>query len=289
MKIELKEIVEINGKKVLRVTTVDERWYIDLEVKDRPFPSMTWISGYYPKGKGFYIWLSQHGWDEAQAITQDAADKGSRVHHAIDALFKGATLHMEDRFPDSEGVEGEFSLEEWECVMAVNDWWNEMKKLGAVDMNQAEKTVYNRTLWYAGTQDRKIKIPAQKVPVKVKKGEEPRFEIIPEQRWIFDFKTGQNVWPSHEIQLTGYKHCDGNEDVTHLGIVQIGYRANKRGWKVTEVQDQPALLNAAYTIWKKENDGKKPSQKDYPISISFVDGETYIQLDTEASRESNPA
>ena len=272
MKIEYREIIEKDGKKFLRVTTPSERWYIDQEQKDKPFPSVTWIAGCYPKGIGFYRWLANHGWEESQAIKEAAAEKGGRVHRAIDALFGGAELQITDKFPDNDGVEAEFTLEEWECLMSFRDWWMTLKEQGAESI-EGEKTIFNHSLWYAGTMDRKVRIG--------------------EDVWIFDFKTGQNVWPEHEIQLTAYKHCEGNEDCTRLGIVQIGYRANKRGWKQTEVVDQPELLNAAYTIWVKENSTKVVPEKDYPLSLSLTEpvgaGDPAIAVGGGVSGDGTPA
>ena len=55
----------------------------------------------------------------------------------------------------------------------------------------------------------------------------------------------------------------------HLGILQVGYRRNKAGWKLTEVEDQFPLFLAAKQIWAKECEGVEPFKKDYPLSITL--------------------
>jgi hypothetical protein len=54
-----------------------------------------------------------------------------------------------------------------------------------------------------------------------------------------------------------------------LGILQVGYKRNKNGFKFTEVEDQYPLFLATREIWKKETSGQRPLQKDYPLEISL--------------------
>jgi hypothetical protein len=58
-------------------------------------PSVTWITGHYPKGVQFYKWLAEHGWDESQAIKQAAGDNGSKVHDAISAILRGEEVRID--------------------------------------------------------------------------------------------------------------------------------------------------------------------------------------------------
>lgn len=88
----MKKIIRITDEKrgIVQVTTSDERWYLkpstdpvtELPVY-KPVPSSTWIAEHWPKGIGFYRWLADKGWDEAEAIKAAAGDKGSAVHNAI--------------------------------------------------------------------------------------------------------------------------------------------------------------------------------------------------------------
>ena len=112
MKIEIKKTKDNN---IIQITTLDERWYHILDA-DKFVPSSTWICDYYPKGTAFYKWLAEHGWDEAESIKNAAAEKGSKVHRAIEALLKGAEIHLNDVFPDSNGEQGELTVEEWKSI-----------------------------------------------------------------------------------------------------------------------------------------------------------------------------
>jgi len=243
VKIEIKKTKDNN---IIQITTLDERWYHILDV-DKFVPSSTWICDYYPKGIAFYKWLAEHGWDEAEAIKNAAAEKGSKVHRAIEALLKGAEIHLNDVFPDSNGEQGELTVEEWEAIISFYDWWKEAKPR----LITFEQVVYNEEQNYAGTLDLICEIEG---------------EI-----WIVDFKTSQYIWPSHELQVSSYFHADEIK-AQKMAILQIGYRKNKRGFKFTEVEDKFPLFLAAKQIWASENDGKQPKQKDYPQSLTLKEG-----------------
>lgn len=65
MKKLIRETDEKRG--IVQITVADERWYMK-PGKDpetgiptyKPVPSVTWISGFWPKGIGFYKWLAEH-------------------------------------------------------------------------------------------------------------------------------------------------------------------------------------------------------------------------------------
>jgi hypothetical protein len=241
MKVEIKKTKE-NG--TIQITTIDERWYYR-EKDEKIVPSSTWISGYYPKGTPFYKWLAEKGWDEAEAIKSAAGDKGSKVHRAIELLLTGNTINMDDAIAANDGPVTELTKEEWECLMAFCSWFNEMKP----EVIATEQVVWNEDVGYAGTLDFLCKIDG----------------VV----FLVDFKTSQNLWPEHELQLSSYKHALV-EQPEKMAVLQIGYRRNKKGWKFTEIEDKFDLFLAAKQIWWNENKNVTPKTKDYPPSLSLI-------------------
>ena len=253
----------------VQVTTVDERWYTRQGTNPQTglpevqfIPSVTWIAGHYPKGIGFYKWLADKGWDESQALKVAAGDKGSRVHRAILDLIDGQTVPMDAKYQGSDEVEQELSLEEYDCLRSFTDWWAVCRPKTLA----RELTVFNDEVGYAGTLDW------------VGMLNRPPKGLSPGP-WLLDWKTSKDVWPEHEIQVSAYAHSDGLTLLRqvadgkvlpwHLGILQVGYRRNNAGWKLTEVQDQFPLFLAAKQIWAKECAGVSPAQKDYPLSLTL--------------------
>lgn len=254
-----KEIIEVDEKKgIFKVTTTDERFYsipstnpITGLPEFKFIPSVTWITGYVFKGLGYYRWLAEKGWDEAEAIKLEAGDKGSKIHQAIEQLIVGATVKLDDKFysPNADSDE-ELKPEEYASIMSFKTWYDEAKP----EFILQETTVISEKYNFAGTVDCVAKIG--------------------DQLYILDWKTSQYVWPSMEAQLSAYKQAlkemGRKVDGVKLAILQLGYRKNKKNFKFTEVEDQfENLFLPAQKFWEKDNKGKSPKQAEYPLSISL--------------------
>lgn len=227
---------------IVQITICDERWY---ELEGIFVPSVTWIADHYPKGTAFYKWLANHGWDEAESLKQAAGDKGSKVHNAIVDLIDGKTVKMTDSYyNETLDAQEELSLEEYEALMSFADWWKEAKPTVLAQ----DYIVWNQEKGYAGTVDLLCGIDGE--------------------NWLIDFKTSQYIWPSHELQISAYKHADTNE-IDKLAILQLGFRRNKRKWKLTEIEDKFDLFLAAKKVWQNENAGIEPKKRDYPVEIKL--------------------
>ena len=242
-------------RKIVQVTTTDERWYVR-ESKDpvtglpshKFVPSVTWICDHYPKGVGFYKWLANKGWDEAEAIKEAAGGRGSKVHQAVADLLDGLVVEMEAQYINPNTGLGEpLTLEEYEAILSFVSWF----KLTHPKVLGREMVVWNDQEEYAGTVDFLCEID--------------------KELWLIDFKTSKSVYPSHEMQVSAYKHAVPNWSKAKLGILQLGYARMKAGYKFTLVEDQFDLFLASKKIWAKETAGQSPKQKDYPLSVVLVE------------------
>lgn len=262
-----KEIREVDAKRgIVQVTTSDSRWYLKSSIDVvtglpiyKGVPSVTWVCGSYPKGIGFYRWLSEHGWDDSQAIKQAAGDKGSKVHNAISMILAGEEMRIDTKIMNpSTGQEEELTLEEVDCIKSFVDWKNENNPVSIA----WDVTVFSDKLEYAGTIDYICKIG--------------------DQVYIVDFKTSQYVWTEYELQVSAYKHALIEEsahpeaiplkevDYTNikLAVLQIGYNKNKAKYKWNEFEDAFDLFMNARAIWVREHGGETIKTRDYPIILS---------------------
>lgn len=246
----MNKIIKLVDKErgIMQLTTVDERYYIK-ENKNKKtgipefefVPSVTWITHFYPKGIQYMQWLAKKGWDEAETIKTEAGDKGTIVHHAVEKLLNEKTLKMEEKIVDRDGVEREMTPDEYAAVMSFATWYAEAKP----KILATETVVWGDG--FAGTVDLVVEIDGQK--------------------WIIDLKTSQSVWPSHEIQVSAYKHAAKSD--AKLAILQVGYKRNKAGFKFTDVEDKYELFLATKKVWENETSGDKVLQKDYPLIINI--------------------
>ncbi len=240
MKIEVRETKENN---IIQITTLDERWYMRKSDKVC-YPSSTWISSYYPKGVAFYKWLAEKGWDESIAIKNSAGNRGSKVHQALESYEIKKEIKMDDGFLNRDGKEEELTVEEWEAIISFDAWHKKFKP----KLIKNEHVVWCDEYKYAGTLDRLYEING---------------EI-----WLIEFKTSQQIWPEHEIQLSSYFYAADPKPVK-MGILQLGYKKNKVGYKFTELENKFELFLNAKKIWENENSEAKPKQKDYPTILTL--------------------
>lgn len=246
-------------KNIVQVTTLGERWYAipatDMKTGLPTFkylPSVTWICDFYPKGVGFYKWLADKGWDEAEALKESAGDKGSKVHQATELIDQGQELSIDASIinPRTEQEE-ELTKEEVDCILSFAQFLDEKNP----QLLCLETTVIGDN--YAGTIDRIYRIDG---------------EIF-----IVDLKTSQAIWETHKMQVSAYSHAkidyksmgitDDEWNKRKLAVLQVGYKKNGKGYKFTEVEDKYDLFLNAYKVWQNENPEAKPKQKDYPLIL----------------------
>lgn len=247
-------------KRILQVTTTDERWYVREGINQKTglptydyIPSVTWIAGFYPKGIAFYKWLANKGWDEAEAIKSAAGDKGSKVHLAIADLIDGKTIKINSKYLNkTTEKDEELTLEEYECIMSFADWFKKFKP----KVLEREFVVFNEEQKYAGTVDLYCKIK--------------------DKEYVIDLKTSQYIWPEHELQISAYKHAFTQP--VNIAILQLGYNKNKTfKFKFTETEDCFDVFLAAKQIWAKETEGIEPKQRDFPLEITLKPEEKKVE------------
>ncbi len=264
---EIREVVEVGGKQLIRLTTPDSRWYsqsvsVDGTAENRKWvyvPSVTWIidTG-YPKGKGFEFYLKTSGFN-ADEVVQLAGERGSIVHQACERIARGGSVSLSDKFENPEtGQQREISANEFHCAMTFAEWWeSERPEIIAI-----ERTVWSGKYNYCGTEDYVLRLKST------------NYKII----HVVDVKTSKNVYSSHELQVSALKHADsslprnaqGKVVGVKLGILQVGYTLNKKKqFKYTEVPDRFPLFLAAQKIWKHEAGSQKPHQRDYPMELKL--------------------
>ena len=270
MKKDIKEIITLDGKKVCRITTPDERFY-GKEITNpetgvpeiKWVPSVTWIKSYWYKSPYLIKWIADKGLTEAEAIRKEAGIKGDKIHQAAEDIDKGIGVKIDAPYLNKEtGEQEELTAEECEAILSYRDYIEKEKP----ELLANEMTVFSKEESeeeYTGTLDRIFAKGFDKDKV--------RQIILP------DIKSGQHLYKDMTIQLSAYSHADIDYEklgITEeewenrkLEILQVGYNKNKNGWKETEVSDRYDLFKLAYQTWKEENPEAKPKQRDFPLVI----------------------
>ena len=271
-----KEIVTVDRDKgVIRITTDDQRFYSKPgrdKVSGAPVmidvPSVTWITSYVTS-PFLDEWREAMGGEAADAYMKFRGSRGLKVHEACTMVMSGQVIDCErtlfyNELKDcAEGLTGS----EIECVIAFKDWYEAAtsgqlwekdkdaeKKGRRVLPSGFEVLGWNENLWhpddlYAGTLDIRAK--------RLDDGSEG----------VIDIKTSKGVYDSHRAQVKAYQRC--RPEFKWAGILRLG-ADSKRGWFYEEVDDRFfECFDNAYRDWKFRNNGVKPFQKDYPLTLSL--------------------
>lgn len=237
----------------VQITTVNERWYSCHG--GVYYPSVSWILQYFPKDKHFIEWVGKLGNDGAKDARDEAAGRGSRVHHGIERLISGETLRMDTPLGDGNGNEREPEPFEWERLMGFAHW--------VADVNPTfihnERTIISDKHGFGGTLDAVVDIDGE--------------------RFIVDFKTSKSLHKEHELQLSAYRVACVEEGIidesAKVAILHLGGftpRSRPRGyaWKEIKNTDEAfRLFLSVRSIWEAQNEEKCPKERDYPLSISI--------------------
>lgn len=271
MKIEYRQTTK---EGLVQITTMDERWYrreSDLKL----FKSSSWVAGYVPKGKGFEEYLKKAG-DNAEEILIDAGIRGSKVHNAIALIVarKQETgegyIDIENELFLNEKINSKEQLtgDECETVYSFVKWWEEISVEYIIGIVESETADYNEEYEFAGTRDLRLKLILKKEVIEERaKSKKKNFDDL-SGVWTIDFKTSKAIYTSHIAQISSYQKFPNCEN-DRLGILQIGYRLNKAGYKFTEIEPRFDLFLAALKFWELENKDKQPKQFTLPQLIKI--------------------
>lgn len=161
--------------KTLKLLPKDSHWYESPKKKGLYYPSVTFVTGFLPKGQFFEKYLAEQGsYEQAQSILKEAGERGTRVHIATEVLDNGGSIVYE-----TSGL----TDEEYQLVSFFIDW----HKKYIPQLMHNELRLISDKLKLGGTADRVYKIDGKTV--------------------LFDLKTSKSaIFDSHWIQVACYAH-----------------------------------------------------------------------------------
>lgn len=157
-----------------QITLPDSRYY---RRNGEYYPSITYVLGYYPKGKYFEDWLKKVGY-ASEYIVKKAGEEGTAVHELIEDYLEEKELS----FLNEHGYP-KYSPEVWKMFLRFTEWWETYTP----ELIETEIHLFSDKLKVAGTCDLVCKING---------------EI-----WIIDFKTSNNLQTTYDLQAAIYGEC----------------------------------------------------------------------------------
>ena len=196
-------ILEIS-EDATQITLPDSRYY---RRNGKYYPSVTYVLGYYPKGKFFENWLKQVGFS-ADYIVKKAAEEGTQVHELAEAYLNGEELN----FLDERG-RPQYNPDVWQMFLRFVEFWETHKPT----LIETEVHLFSDELKIAGTCDLIVEINGE--------------------LWLLDLKTSNQLQTVYELQTAVYGQCYEEcfgKKIDRYGILWL--KSSKRGSKKDKMQ-----------------------------------------------------
>jgi hypothetical protein len=195
-----------------QITLPDSRYY---RRNGKYYPSVTYVLGYYPKGKHFENWLKQVGFS-SDYIVKKAAEEGTQVHELSEAYLNGEEL----KFLDDRG-RPQYNPDVWQMFLRFVEFWEEFNPT----LIETEVHLFSDELKVAGTCDLIIELNGE--------------------RWLLDLKTSNQIQSTYELQTAVYGQCYEEcfgKKIDRYGILWLKSSKRKaapgkmqgKGWEIVE-------------------------------------------------------
>ena len=161
-----------------QITMPDSRYY---KRNGAYYPSITYVLGYYPKGKFFEEWLKKVGY-ASEHIVRRAGEQGTETHEMIEDYLNGKELN----FLSSKGYP-KYDPLVWQMFLRFVDFWEEYNP----KLIETEVHLFSDEIKVAGTCDMVCEIEIN-----------GKTEL-----WIIDFKTSNHLQTTYDLQTAVYGKC----------------------------------------------------------------------------------
>lgn len=279
----------MENEKIKAITWFDDRFYKTTKEDGSVdyIPSVTTKLG--ALSKPFLTrWYGQLGTREAELRRDEAADKGTRLHHAwYTYMSGGAVIYDNPKVPvyTKEEIEGLYKVYNNQVMVLTrqDEMYNAMKLQKFVDIVKP-KVVANEVILYdldcrdAGTADNIFDIKTGKYPINGSKLVE-----LPEGRYIFDLKSGASIGKEARMQVATYakmaeKGNFGRIRGTLIGHTQSKTKTGIEGFSVSyqneeEIEQEYQDYRDIAKVWERNFGNLKPTIREIPSLISLTKGE----------------
>lgn len=232
-----------------QITLPDSRYY---RRNGKYYPSVTYVLGYYPKGKFFENWLKQVGF-ASDYIVKKAAENGTQVHELCEDYLNGKDLN----FLDSQG-RPQYDPDVWQMLLRFVEFWEEYNPT----LIETEVHLFSDVLKVAGTCDLIVEING---------------EI-----WLLDLKTSNQLQLTYELQTAVYGQCYEEcfgKKVDRYGILWVKSSKRKaakgkmqgKGWEIVEstrtFEENLDIFKTVKRLFDLENPTHAPIFTEFKTSV----------------------
>jgi hypothetical protein len=274
----------MTSKSIKLVEYYSDHWYkVKIDGYDRYFPSVTTKLGIVAK-PFLATWRGDIGNREADMRMFEAAERGTRIHHAWYTMTTGgAVLYQPPMKPIHTEAEIEKMREDYNNNICFIKYQDEMRQVLKLKLwNDAVKpqyiaselSVFSQKYREAGTVDNIMLLMEGAYKIN---GAKPL--DLPRGKYIVDLKTGKSVDDNAYMQVAAYAHAYeemGGGEITGCLILHTSSK-NKSGIEGLStlyrsrsmMREDFADYRHAAALWERKNKDLKPTIFELPSIIKI--------------------
>lgn len=264
-----------NEKKIVRHDSETGRFY---EIDGQFYPSATTILEAYPMS--FYLreFLQENTKAEAERKKNEAAIRGSKIHHTIELILAGRVVSNEGITLDQikflgltdqkliRYLQEPFTEREDTMMRGFMQFWEDYTP----KVIKSEEIVFSTKYRFAGTLDSILKIYLPQTAKSLAAVKESGKKTPPRKslKVLVDFKTGKALYPEYDLQVGAYwqalKEMGRVKGKVHVALLQLGI--NKCGYKFKFVEDPKKAFQDFLKVketWEMVNPNAAPKTYEF--------------------------
>lgn len=215
------------------------------------YPSVTKIiKATSPTPQGLMAWYAKHGFDEANKLRDEAAERGTLMHTIFERYMAGQTIDM--------GSLSEFHAK---ALMSFDQWFRDYE----VQPLAVEVLLHSDTFGFAGTADLVCKIKNDEYA-------------------LVDFKSGSSIYEDYAVQLEFYRQAwNEHADMNDIPRITAVYNWLPKDWRKSPTytfKDQTDTANALQVEYRSKLyiASQKTSPRTKTIYGGSLPGEATIEV-----------
>ena len=235
-----------------QITLPDSRYY---RRNGQYYPSVTYVLGYYPKGKHFEEWLKNMG-RSADYIVRKAAEDGTKVHEMAESYLNGEEVSFLNQYGTPQ-----YDPDIWLMFLRFVEFWETYNP----KLIETEVHLFSDELKVAGTCDLVCEIE--------------------DKIWLLELKTSNHVQPTYEIQTAVYGQCYEEcygKKIDNYGILWLKSSKRKlnvekmsgKGWEVVlptrTFEENIDIFKTVRRLFDLENPNDSPVFTEFKTSVKRV-------------------
>lgn len=235
-----------------QITLPDSRYY---RRNGQYYPSVTYVLGYYPKGKHFEEWLKNMG-RSADYIVRKAAEDGTKVHEMSESYLNGEEVNFLNQYGTPQ-----YDPDIWLMFLRFVEFWETYNP----KLIETEVHLFSDELKVAGTCDLVCEIDGK--------------------IWLLDLKTSNHIQTTYEIQTAVYGQCYEEcygKKIDNYGILWLKSSKRKlnvekmsgKGWEVVlptrTFEENIDIFKTVRRLFDLENPNDSPIFTEFKTSVKRV-------------------